>query len=278
MNKGTGGMGLDVSQLQELSRKCRLSIIEMVHKAGAGHPGGSLSAIDLIVGLYGTRLRIDPENPDWSDRDRFIMSKGHASPAMYSILRQVGYLNHDDLMGFRTMGSVCQGHIDMKWTDGVDFSAGSLGMGLSFGLGCALAARMDGSEREIWVMLGDGEMQEGQVWEAAMAANYHSVGNLKAVIDRNRIQNDDFLEVQMEIGDIAAKLVSFGWAVKEIDGHRMSEIVDALEWAAEINDGPCAIIAHTVKGKGVSFMENNPSFHGKAPTDEEFVVAMEELK
>ena len=278
MNKGTGGMGLAVSQLQELSRKCRRSIVEMVHEAGAGHPGGSLSAIDLIVGLYGTRLRIDPTNPDWDDRDRFIMSKGHASPAMYSILHQVGYLDHDDLMGFRTLGSVCQGHIDMKWTDGVDFSAGSLGMGLSFGLGCALAARMDDSVREIWVMLGDGEMQEGQVWEAAMAANYHSVGNLKVMIDRNRIQNDDFLEVQMEVGDIAAKLLSFGWSVREIDGHSMPEIVDALEWAAGIDDGPCAIVAHTVKGKGVSFMENNPSFHGKAPTDDEFVIAMEELR
>ena len=151
-------------------------------------------------------------------------------------------------------------------------------MGLSFGRGGALAARMDGSVREIWVMLGDGEMQEGQVWEAAMAANYHSVGNLKVMIDRNRIQNDDFLEVQMEVGDIAAKLLSFGWVVREIDGHSMPEIVDALKWAAEINDGPCAIVAHTVKGKGVSFMENNPSFHGKAPTDDEFVIAMEELR
>nr|ABZ08109.1 putative transketolase, thiamine diphosphate binding domain protein [uncultured marine microorganism HF4000_APKG1C9] len=277
VNKGCNGMDLGIAELEELSSKCRLSIVKMVHKAGAGHPGGSLSAIDLIVGLYGTRLRFDPTDPDWNDRDRFIMSKGHASPAVYSILHEVGYLDYEDLMGFRTLGSVCQGHVDMRWTDGVDFSAGSLGMGLSFGLGCALAARMDDSQREIWVMLGDGETQEGQVWEAAMAAYFHSASNLKVIVDRNGIQNDDFLRVQMEIGDIAAKFSSFGWSVKEINGHSMPEIVGALEWAAGITDGPCAIIAHTVKGKGVSFMEGNPSFHGKAPNDDELRIALGEL-
>tara|TARA_B100000029_G_scaffold93465_3_gene83516 strand:+ start:32331 stop:33146 length:816 start_codon:yes stop_codon:yes gene_type:complete len=270
-------MGLDVDALEEMARRCRISIVKMTHAANSGHPGGSLSSIDLLTGLYGTQMRVDPDNPDWPDRDRFIMSKGHASPAVYSILNEVGYLSEDDLYSFREFGSVCQGHVDMKWTDGVDFSAGSLGMGLSFGIGCALAARMDDSDRNIWVMLGDGEIQEGEVWEAFMAADFHSIGNLKVIIDRNRIQNDDFVHLQMEVGDVVAKLASFGWTVKEIDGHYMPDVVDALNWANSHNSGPVAIVANTVKGKGVSFMENNPSFHGKAPNDEELRQALEEL-
>jgi len=277
MSSDSGGMGLTIEELEEMSRRCRINIVKMTHEAGAGHPGGSLSAIDLIVALYGTKLRIDCENADWVDRDRFIMSKGHASPAVYSILHEVGYLSESDLMSFRKLGSVCQGHVDMKWTEGVDFSAGSLGMGLSFGLGCSLAAKMDGSDRTIWVMVGDGEVQEGEVWEAAMAADFHTASNLKLIIDRNGIQNDDFVNVQMEVGDVASKFSSFGWKVLEIDGHSMVEIVDALDWAASINDGPCAIVARTVKGKGVSFMEGNPAFHGKAPDDDELRVALEEL-
>ena len=265
------------TQLMEIARKCRVDIVEMVHKAGAGHPGGSLSAIDFIVGLYGTEFRFNVENPDWEDRDRFIMSKGHASPAVYSMLHQLGVISKSDIDSFRTLGSTCQGHVDMKWTDGVDFSAGSLGMGLSFGLGCALAARMDSSERNIWVMIGDGETQEGQIWEAAMAADFHKVGNLNVVIDRNRIQNDDFMEVQMEIGDIGEKFRSFGWKVLEIDGHNMTEIINSINEASNNQSEPYAIVAHTIKGKGVSFMENNPSFHGKAPSDDELIIALEEL-
>ena len=270
-------ISLSEGQLMEIARKCRIDIVEMVHKAGAGHPGGSLSAIDFIVGLYSTEFRFDAKNPNWEDRDRFIMSKGHASPAVYSMLHQLGIITKSDIDGFRTLGSTCQGHVDMKWTDGVDFSAGSLGMGLSFGLGCAIAARMDSSERNIWVMIGDGETQEGQIWEAAMATDFHDIGNLNVVIDRNRIQNDDFMEVQMEIGDIGAKFRSFGWKVIEIDGHNMQEIISAIEQASNDQTEPYAIVAHTIKGKGVSFMENNPSFHGKAPSDEELVIALEEL-
>ena len=277
MSSDSGGMGLTIAELEEMSRRCRINIVKMTHEAGAGHPGGSLSAIDLIVALYGTKLRIDCDNADWVDRDRFIMSKGHASPAVYSILHEVGYLSESDLMSFRKLGSVCQGHVDMKWTKGVDFSAGSLGMGLSFGLGCSLAAKMDSSDRTIWVMVGDGEVQEGEVWEAAMAADFHTASNLKLIIDRNGIQNDDFVNVQMEVGDVASKFSSFGWKVLEIDGHSMVEIVNALDWAATIDDGPCAIVANTVKGKGVSFMEGNPAFHGKAPDDDELRVALEEL-
>ena len=277
MGMRTRGMGLDVEALQDMARRCRVSIVKMTHAAKSGHPGGSLSSIDLLSGLYGTQMRIDSDDSDWSDRDRFIMSKGHASPAVYSILHEVGYISLEDMMSFRELGSVCQGHVDMKWTDGVDFSAGSLGMGLSFGIGCALAARMDNSERNVWVMLGDGEIQEGEVWEAFMAADFHSIGNLKVIIDRNRIQNDDFVHIQMEVGDVVSKLESFGWVVREIDGHSMEDVVRALDWANSSDNGPVAIVANTVKGKGVSFMENNPSFHGKAPDDKELLQALEEL-
>ncbi len=266
-----------IAELEEMARLCRIDIVKMTHAAKSGHPGGSLSAIDSMVALYGTSMRFDTSNPDWDDRDRFVMSKGHASPAMYALLHQMGVLEESDLMTFRTLGSVCQGHVDMNWTDGVDFSAGSLGMGLSFGLGCALSAKMDSSERRIWVMLGDGETQEGQVWEAVMAANYHNANNLRVIVDRNRIQNDDFMEVQMEIGDIGAKFESFGWNVREVDGHDMAELVEVLDWTENTDSGPIAIIANTTKGKGVSFMEDNPDFHGKAPNNEELETALEEL-
>ena len=271
-------MSYKFESLAIMAKKCRKDIIEMIYSAKSGHPGGSLSSIDILVGLYQTALNYRLDDINWEDRDRFIMSKGHASPAIYSILHQLGIISKDDILSFRKLGSVCQGHVDMKWTDGVDFSAGSLGMGLSFGLGCALAAKMDKSTRNIWVMIGDGETQEGQIWEAAMAASYHSTNNLNVIVDRNRIQNDDFVEKQMEIGNIGEKFESFGWNVREIDGHNMKEIIEVLDWAKTDDSGPSAIIAQTVKGKGVTFMENNPSFHGKSPSDEEFILAMEELE
>ena len=263
--------------LIETARRCRREIVKMTHRAAAGHPGGSLSAIDILTALYCRRLNIDPQNPDDPERDRFIMSKGHASPGMYAILHESGFISEEDLTSFRKLGGVCQGHVDMKWTPGVDFSAGSLGMGLSFGIGCALAARLDGSDRTTFVMLGDGELQEGQVWEAAIAAVHHEIGNLKVFVDRNRIQNDDFVDKQMRIFDVAAKWDGFGWAVREIDGHDMDEILSAIQWLDSITDGPAVVIAHTVKGKGVSFMENNPKFHGAAPNDEQLAQALEEL-
>ena len=263
--------------LIETAKRCRREIVKMTHRAAAGHPGGSLSAIDILTALYGRRLNIDPQNPDDPERDRFIMSKGHASPGMYAILHESGFLSEADLTSFRKLGGVCQGHVDMKWTPGVDFSAGSLGMGLSFGIGCALAARLDGSDRTTFVMLGDGELQEGQIWEAAIAAVHHEIGNLKVFVDRNRIQNDDFVEKQMRIFDVAAKWDGFGWAVREIDSHNMDEILSAIQWLDSITDGPAVVIAHTVKGKGVSFMEDNPKFHGAAPNDEQLAQALEEL-
>ena len=266
-----------ISEIEELARRCRIEIVKMVHRAQAGHPGGSLSEIDLMAALYSTSLRVRPDDPNWDDRDRFILSKGHASPGMYALLAERGFISHDDLHSYRVLGGICQGHVDMKWCPGVDFSAGSLGMGLSFGMGCALAARLEGSDRRAFVMLGDGEIQEGSVWEAAMAATHHELGNLKVILDRNRIQNDDFCQEQMRMFDIPAKWKAFGWNVMEIDGHDMTEIVNGIKFLDESNDAPSILIAHTVKGKGVSYMEDNPSFHGAAPNDEQFEIAMKEL-
>ena len=271
------GMSHDIAMLEERARRCRVDIVRMVHRAQAGHPGGSLSEIDLLVALYGTVLNVRPNEPSWPDRDRFVLSKGHASPGMYALLADFGFISHEDLTTYRVKGGVCQGHVDMKWCPGVDFSAGSLGMGLSFGLGCALAARLDGSQRKAWVMMGDGEVQEGSVWEAAMAAHHHSVGNLKAIVDVNGIQNDDFCEVQMQLNDLAATWASFGWSVTTVDGHNMADIVEALAKVDAVNDRPAVLLASTVKGKGVSYMENNPAFHGAAPNDEQFETAMVEL-
>jgi transketolase len=276
---GDGGSHQEeLVELESTAKRCRREIVKMTHRASAGHPGGSLSAIDILVALYKTRLNVNPMMPKDPERDRFIMSKGHASPAIYAILNEMGFLSKDDLTTYRVMGGVCQGHVDMKWTPGVDFSAGSLGMGLSFGLGVALAARMDGSDRAAFVMLGDGELQEGQIWEAAMAAVHHEVGNLKVIVDRNRIQNDDFMDVQLRLFDIAAKWEGFGWAVKECNGHDMSEVVSSIQWLDSVTDRPAVIVAHTIKGKGVSFMEDNPAFHGAAPNDEQLAIALEELK
>ncbi len=270
-------MSKSIPELEELARKCRVEIVKMVHRAQAGHPGGSLSEIDLLAALYANYLRAKPSEPDWEDRDRFILSKGHASPGMYAILAEMNFITKQDLESYRVLGGVCQGHVDMKWCPGVDFSAGSLGMGLSFGMGCAIAGRLSNSERNVFVMLGDGEIQEGSVWEAAMAAKHHELGNLKVILDCNRIQNDDFCDTQMRMFDIPAKWQSFGWDVKEIDGHNMEEIVAGLDFLVGNDSNPAILIAHTVKGKGVSYMEDNPAFHGAAPNDEQFSIAMAEL-
>jgi len=264
-------------ELEEIARRCRVHIVNMVYRAQAGHPGGSLSEIDLLTALYSNQLRVRPHDPTWEDRDRFILSKGHASPGMYAILAESGFISVNDLDSYRVLGGICQGHVDMKWCPGVDFSAGSLGMGLSFGMGAAIAARLDESERQVYVMLGDGEIQEGSVWEAAMAAAHHELGNLKVILDKNRIQNDDFCDTQMRMFDIPSKWKSFGWQVKEIDGHNMGEIIDGLEFLKATTDGPAILIAHTVKGHGVSFMADNPAFHGAAPNDEQYKQAMVEL-
>tara|TARA_B100001248_G_C27352604_1_gene442124 strand:+ start:343 stop:1164 length:822 start_codon:yes stop_codon:yes gene_type:complete len=268
---------MSIDELEELARRCRVEIVKMVYRAQAGHPGGSLSEIDLLCALYGNYLRVKPDDPEWDDRDRFILSKGHASPGMYAILAEMNFISSQDLESYRVLGGVCQGHVDSKWCPGVDFSAGSLGMGLSFGMGCAVAGRLSNSNRNVFVMLGDGEIQEGSVWEAAMAAKHHELGNLKVILDCNRIQNDDFCETQMRMFDIPAKWRSFGWDVKEIDGHNMEQITEGLDFLVQNKANPSVLIAHTIKGKGVSYMEDNPAFHGAAPNDEQYSVAMSEL-
>mgnify|MGYP003314588889 CR=1 FL=1 len=266
-----------IEELEELARKCRIEIVKMVYRAQAGHPGGSLSEIDLLAGLYGTTMRVRSDDPDWEDRDRFILSKGHASPGMYALLAERGFISHDDLTSYRVLGGVCQGHVDMKWCPGVDFSAGSLGMGLSFGMGCAVAAKLDGSERRAFVMLGDGEIQEGQIWEAAMSASKFKTNNLIAIIDFNKVAQDNITKDLKDIEPIEAKWESFGWDVHRIDGHNMTEIMEILRKSVH-PEKPRVIIADTIKGKGVSFMEGQTAWHGVAPSKEDYEKALKELE
>ena len=253
----------------------RQDIVKMTSAANSGHPGGSLSAIDLMAALYFRVLRHDPKNPKWADRDRFILSKGHCCPALYAVLAETGYFPVEELMTFRKINSRLQGHTHIK-TPGVEMSAGSLGQGLSFGIGAGLAARLDKRSYKVWVMLGDGECDEGEVWEAAMAANHHKLDNLIAIVDRNGVQNDRFTHEVMELEPLPDKWKAFGWNVVQTDGHDMDAVVTTLERLRDMK-GPTVIIAKTVKGKGVSFMENNPDFHGKAANPKELEQAIQEL-
>ncbi len=268
---------LSVAELKQMAARIRTDIIRMTHAAGEGHPGGSLSATDAITALYFRVMRIDPTRPDWPARDRFILSKGHACPAWYSALAERGYFGTEHLTTLRCCDSLLQGHPDMCKTPGIDMSAGSLGHGLSAGLGMALAARVQGQEYRVWVIIGDGESQEGSIWEAAMAAAAFKVDNLTVITDRNRIQNDDFIDNILPMGDLAAKWRAFGWHTVEIDGHDMVQVVEALEASRSVVGQPTMIIAETVKGKGVSFMENNPLWHGRAPNDDEAEQALAEI-
>ena len=266
---------LSVEQLLSKAKVLRQHIVKMTSEANSGHPGGSLSAIDIMTALYFRVLRHDPGNLHWPDRDRFILSKGHCAPALYSVLAESGYFPVDELMTFRKLDSRLQGHAHIK-TPGVEMSSGSLGQGLSFAIGVGIAARLDGRDHKIYVVLGDGECDEGQVWEAAMAATHHRLENLVAIIDRNGIQNDRTTSEVMELEPLPEKWRSFRWNVEQIDGHNMQEVVDTLERVRSVT-GPTVVIAKTVKGKGVSFMENNPAFHGKAANKEELAIALEEL-
>jgi transketolase len=269
---------LTIPELERMAATLRCDIIEMIATAQAGHPGGSLSATDLVTALYFRVLRIDPQRPDWPDRDRFILSKGHACPVWYAALAERGYFEKAHLSTLRQLDSILQGHPDMKRTPGIDMTAGSLGHGLSAGLGMALATRLQGRDVHVWVVLGDGEVQEGAVWEAAMAASKWRVDSLTAIVDRNRLQNDTCVADVMPIDPLADKWRAFGWHVMEIDGHAMAEVVDALETARTVEGRPTVIIAHTVKGKGVSFMEDRAEWHGKAPCTEEAACALEEIR
>jgi transketolase len=265
--------------LSVLASRIRRDVVRMVYGAQSGHIGGSLSATDIMAVLYTQIMRHDPQRPDWPDRDRFVMSKGHCTPVQYALLAELGYLPVEELETFRKRGTRLQGHSVLGKPAGVENSAGALGMGLSFGLGIALGARLrEQHEVSVYVLMGDGEQNEGQVWEAAMAAAYHGADNLVAIIDRNRIQNDDFTINQMGTEPLAEKYRAFGWEVREeLDGHDFAQIEDGLRWARDHRGQPACVIFDTVKGKGVSFMENNPGFHGAAPNAEQYDAAMREL-
>lgn len=269
-----------MSQYQNLKNaatQIRKDIIEMINAAGSGHPGGSLSAADILATLYFEKMNIDPKNPKLENRDKFILSKGHAAPVLYATLARKGYFSPDELTSLRKMGSMLQGHPDMKGIPGVEMSTGSLGQGFSASIGMSLAAKLDKSDSRIYVLLGDGEINEGLVWEAAMSAAHYKLDNLTAILDFNGLQIDGKNVDVMNPNPVDEKWMSFGWNVVIIDGHNYEEIIDAFEQAEKTKGKPTMIIAKTIKGKGVSFMENQASWHGTAPSNEDKVKALEEL-
>ncbi|MHB1507825.1 MAG: transketolase [Cuniculiplasma sp.] len=273
-----GNENLNNETLSKLSKKAREYIIRMVYEAKSGHPGGSLSIIDILIYLYYNVMNIDPTNQNYEDRDRLIMSKGHASPALYTTLALRGFFPQELLMGFRKINSKLEGHVH-RGVPGVETSTGSLGQGLGIGLGMALAGRLDHRNYRVFVILGDGEIEEGNVWETLMGANKYKVSNLIAILDRNRVQLDDMTENVMPMGDIASKVRSFGWDTMEFNGHDFNEIRKAFEFANQKRDGPVFLIANTIKGKGVSYMENTAKYHGSPPANqEEFEKAIKEIR
>jgi transketolase len=269
--------GMSIEQLEEMAVRIRCDIIEMISTAGAGHPGGSLSAADIVTALYFRLMKIDPTNPQWEDRDRFILSKGHACPVWYAALAERGYFNRSHLGTLRQLNSILQGHADMIKTPGVDMTVGSLGQGFSAGIGMALSGKLRGKGYHVWVVIGDGETQEGSIWEGAMACAKWKLDNLTVILDNNRLQNDTFTDLVMPVEPLAEKWRAFGWNVIEIDGHNMAMVVSALEEALTIKGIPTIVVAKTVKGKGVSFMENVPKWHGAAPNAQETTLALNEI-
>jgi transketolase len=269
---------LSITELQGRARCLRCHIIGMTATAGSGHPGGSLSAADIVAALYFRVMRHDPHNPQWDERDRFVLSKGHAAPVLYAALAESGYFPRELLYGLRRCDSPLQGHPDMHQLPGVEASTGSLGQGLSIGNGMALAGRLDGKQYRVYVLLGDGEVDEGQVWEAAMAAAHYGLDNVTAILDRNRQQIDGWTKDVMSLEPLADKWRAFGWHVIEIDGHDMAAILDALSGASQVKGQPTIIIAHTTKGKGASLMEDNLHFHGNAPSREEMDQCLAEVR
>ena len=264
-------------RLQIIACKVRMGIIESTHAAKCGHPGGSMSAADLITYLYFKELNVDPKNPGWEDRDRFVLSKGHCAPALYAALAHRGFFPVEDLLTLRKVGSYLQGHPNMNSVPGVDMSTGSLGQGISCACGMALAGKVQGKDYRVYTLLGDGEIQEGQVWEACMFASHYSLDNLCVIIDNNGLQIDGDVAKVMSPYPIDEKLTAFGFAVQTIDGHDLDAIDQALNTAKTVTGKPSAIILKTVKGKGVSFMENVAGWHGVAPNDEQYAQAMAEL-
>lgn len=267
----------DVELLEKQAVQLRQDIVSMIHAAKAGHPGGSLSAVEMVTALYFHVMKLDPQNPKWADRDRFILSKGHSCPVMYAALARRGYFDPAILNTLREYHSILQGHPDMNKVPGVDMSAGSLGNGLSVGVGMALSGKLHHQDYMTYVMLGDGEIQEGMVWEAAMAASHHDLKNLVAIVDCNGVQINGWTNEIMTVEPIAGKWRSFGWKVVEVNGHNMKDVLTALHTAKTMRH-PTAILMRTVKGKGVSFMEDDSKWHGAAPSDEELVKAISEIQ
>ena len=272
----------DLARLASIARDCRVQIIRMLTHAGSGHPGGSLSVIDILTTLLFARMRYDPKRPDWPDRDRVVLSKGHAVPALYSVMARAGYFPESQLITLRKLGSPLQGHPDRVMLPGIEAATGSLGQGLSMAMGMALGLRLDGRPSRVYCVLGDGEIQEGQVWEAAMEAPKlgqpdHPLDNLCVILDYNKIQLDDFVKKVLDLEPVLEKWKGFGWPVLEIDGHDFAQIAKALDQAEAIKGRPTFIVAHTVKGKAVSFMENDPEWHGKAPKPQEGIRAIREI-
>ncbi|MEA3558517.1 MAG: transketolase [Candidatus Thermoplasmatota archaeon] len=263
--------------LKDTAQEARRWIIKMIHEAGSGHPGGSMSSVEILTALYFRVMKHDPNNPNWEDRDRLVLSKGHGAPALYSMLALSGYFDRKELMTLRKLGSRLQGHPSMNKTPGIDISTGSLGQGLSLAIGMALGGKLDRKDYRVYCILGDGEIQEGQVWEAAMAATHYKVDNLCAVLDRNKLQIDGPTEKIMSIEPVFPKFKAFGWHVIEVNGHDLKELLRAFKEAETYKGKPTIIIANTIKGKGVSFMEGSLKFHGKPPTKEELDQALEEL-
>lgn len=265
-------------ELQKCANQLRKHIVTSLHAAKCGHPGGSLSAADIVTYLYYEEMNVDPKNPKKADRDRFVLSKGHVAPALYGALAMKGYFPEEELLKLRKTGEMLQGHPDMKGTPGVDMSAGSLGQGISVAVGMALSAKMSKEAYRVYTLLGDGEIEEGQVWEAAMFAGHKNLDNLVVIVDNNNLQIDGTIEEVCSPYPIADKFAAFNFHVIEIDGHDFDAIDKAFKEAKETKGMPTAIIAKTVKGKGVSFMENQASWHGAAPNDEQYAVAMEDLE
>lgn len=266
-----------IRELEEKAREIRVLIVQMLGRAGSGHPGGSLSSADILTCLYYSVMRHDSKDPSWPDRDRFHLSKGHCCPALYAVLAEIGYFPKEELQNLRKFGGMLQGHPDTH-TPGIEVCSGSLGQGLSVALGMSLAARLDGKDYRTYCLLGDGEIQEGNVWEAAMAAAHYRSDNLCAILDYNGFQIDGRVSEVMNVEPLAEKWRGFGWHTIEIDGHNMAALYKAFDTAKKIKEKPTIIIAKTIKGKGVSFMENVADFHGRAPSSDECGVAVKELE
>lgn len=269
-----------MTELERRANDMRADIVRMIAEAGSGHPGGSLSCADILAALYfGGVLEHDPENPEWEGRDRFILAKGHAAPALYAALAQAGYIPREELATLRKLGSRLQGHPDSNQVPGVEVSTGSLGQGLSIAAGAAAGLRLDGAPQTVFALLGDGECQEGQVWEAAMFAAHRKLDNLVAIVDRNHLQIDGDTADVCDPGDMCAKFSAFGWEASQVDGHDIDALINALNAAKRAADGrPHVLVANTIKGRGVSFMENQAGWHGKAPNAEQTEQAVAELE